>query len=221
MKKVYVACTSGKDVTQVVLKSLKKLEGFERIGVLTTAQHLGRMDDITKVLTAKGKKPVIGGQVLGCNALAASRIEPEVDAFLYVGSGLFHPLAIADRTEKPVFMANPYANTVTQLSPEDRTSRQKKRKARVMGAAQARVYGILVSTKIGQQNYALALKVKERIESAGKKAYIFAGRELSPDRLLGYRVDAYVNTACPRLPEDFFCKPVIGPGDLDYLFPGT
>ncbi len=218
MKKVYVPCTSGKDVAPVVLKSLKKLAGFERIGVLTTAQHLGRIEDVAKILVANGKKPVLGGQVLGCNAVAASRIEPGVDAFLYVGSGIFHPLAIAEMTDKPLFIANPYSNTVAELSSEDRTKRRTRRKAAVMGAAQARSFGILVSTKAGQMNYSLALRLKKRIEAAGKTAFVFAGRELSPDRLLGYKVDAYVNTACPRLLDDFFDKPVIGPEELDYLF---
>ena len=217
MKTLFISCHSNKDVLPVVRKSLKKLEGLERIGIVTTAQHLNRIGAVEGFLIKNKKKPVAGGQILGCNPAPASKIEAVVDAFLYIGSGMFHPLALAALTDKPIIIANPYSGDVLEISDKDRTGIVKRQKARIARAAQACVFGILVSTKTGQQNFSYALNLKKKIEETGKKAFIFAGVELIPDRLLGYRVDAYVNTACPRILDDFFDKPVIGPDELGVI----
>ncbi|MCD6432133.1 diphthamide synthesis protein [Candidatus Bathyarchaeota archaeon] len=58
-----------------------------------------------------------------------------------------------------------------------------------------------------------ALTIKEKLEKTGKKAYIFAIREITPEILMEFpKVDAYVNTACPRVSLDDaskFQKPVL------------
>jgi len=67
--------------------------------------------------------------------------------------------------------------------------------------------------KPGQKRFDEALKIKELAEKNGKAAYLFAVRELIPEVLLEFpSVDAYVNTACPRISLDApekFLKPVL------------
>ena len=52
------------------------------------------------------------GQLLGCDATAALDIEENVDSFIYLGTGEFHPLHLAYDTEKPIWLANPLTKTV-------------------------------------------------------------------------------------------------------------
>ena len=41
--------------------------------------------------------------------------------------------------------------------------------------------------------------------------------EIRDDKLLGLDVDAFVNTACPRIVEDKFSKPILNPEDLKHV----
>ena len=67
--------------------------------------------------------------------------------------------------------------------------------------------------KPGQKHIESALKVKGALEKMGKSAFILAVREFRPDVLAEFpSVEAYVNTACPRISLDDasrFKKPVL------------
>jgi len=217
METLFVPCEHKADVIPVLKKILSMIEGYKRIGILTTAQHLSQMDKAREFLVNSGKNAVVGGQVLGCNQEAATDIEDRVDAFLYIGSGRFHPLGISLKTEKPVFVANPYSNSADEISQEEREKWLKKKKARISRALSAEKFGILVSTKEGQLNLSSALDIQKKLEAKGKKAILFAGVELSPDRLLGYDVGCWINTACPRLVDDEFDKAVLNADELELL----
>jgi 2-(3-amino-3-carboxypropyl)histidine synthase len=214
---IYVPCRSGKDIYPAVKKAAAKMGGYERIGLISTAQHLHLLPRAAAILSEEKKKPVVGGQILGCNVANAERIKDKVDAFLYIGSGMFHPAAFLRAIDRPFYVANPYTDEVAEYSDAEKGRWEKKQKARITRCVVAQIFGILVSTKTGQFNYAMGQKIKRKLEKRGRKAYIFAGAELSPDRLLGYRVDAWVNTACPRIVDDYYDKPVINPEELEIL----
>ena len=216
MKTIHIICSSKTDLTPVLKKTLKKLAVHEKIGLLTTAQHLRELDNAKKYLEANGKEIVIGGQILGCNAKKAEKIQAEVDAFLYIGSGRFHPLALL-AIGKPIFVANPYTLEVAEITKEEKTKNAKKQRARIMRAIEAQDWGILVSTKTGQCNLKKALEIKKKLEASGKTAYLFAGEEISPQRLIGYKIGAWINTACPRIVEDEFDKPILNPDELESI----
>ncbi|MFZ2456304.1 MAG: diphthamide synthesis protein [Candidatus Altiarchaeia archaeon] len=214
---VYVPCRSGKDILPAVKKAAERMEKYQRIGLITTSQHLHLLESAAEMLLEQKKKPVMGGQILGCNVANAEKIKDKVDAFLYIGSGMFHPSAFLRAIDRPLYVANPYTGEVMEYSDAEKSRWAGKQKARIMRCLEAKIYGILVSTKTGQFNYSAAEKIKKKLEKRGRKAYVFAGAELSPDRLLGYKVDAWVNTACPRIVDDYYEKPVINPEELDML----
>jgi 2-(3-amino-3-carboxypropyl)histidine synthase len=214
---IFVPCRSGKDILPAVKKAAGKMGRYERIGLITTSQHLHLLERAAEMLSEQNKKPVLGGQILGCNVANAERIKNEVDAFLYIGSGMFHPSAFLRAIDLPLFVANPYTDEVVEYSDTEKSRWAKKQKARIMRCLEAKTFGILVSTKTGQFNYSAGEKIKKKLEERGRTAYIFSGAELSPDRLLGYKVDAWVNTACPRIVDDHYEKPVINPEELDML----
>ena len=92
----------------------------KKIGVVTTIQHLHKLDEVMMQL----KEAVKGGQVLGCNAEAAEKISDKVDAFLFIGTGEFHPIAVALKTGKPVYTWNPFAKKLSVVEDKDLIRRQ-------------------------------------------------------------------------------------------------
>ncbi|TAN41382.1 MAG: diphthamide biosynthesis enzyme Dph2, partial [Candidatus Methanoperedens sp.] len=168
-----------------------------------------------------GKECVIGrgdervaypGQVLGCNFTAA-RIDCK--ELLYIGSGVFHPLGVAIATGKRVVAADPYLNQAVEVAPE---KFQRKRGGYIAKAMDADVFGIIVSTKSGQNRMELAMRLKTLAEKHGKKCLIIEMDLVTPDQLLAFQADAYVNTACPRITIDDaerFHVPVLTPQEFE------
>jgi len=80
-------------------------------------------------------------------------------------------------------------------------------------AEHAKTFGVLVGLKLGQKRLDEALQIKEIAEKNGKPAFLFAIREVLPEALMEFpSVDAYVNTACPRISLEApakFLKPVL------------
>lgn len=181
-----------------------------RVGLLTTVQHRPWLSELVTYLADRGKEVFVGqpdgrtayeGQLLGCDVHPAREVEGTVDAFLYVGTGDFHPLGVALATERPVIAVDPFTAEVRNMAAlRDRVLRQ--RHAAIARAQEAESFGIIVSTKVGQYRMALARKTKEELASRGKRAFLLLMDTVSPDLLQGYRVDAFVNTACPRIAID-------------------
>lgn len=197
------------------LPSLAFLDGAlpmvgRRVGLLTTVQHLPWLAEVRRHLEDHGKEVAVGdpdgriahaGQLLGCDVHTARVLADEVDDFLYVGTGDFHPLGVALVTEKRVVVADPFTGEVRDMAKvKDRILRQ--RHAAIARAQEAETFGIVVSQKVGQYRMALAREVKELLASHGRRGYLLVMDFVGPDLLRGYRVDAFVNTACPRIAID-------------------
>jgi 2-(3-amino-3-carboxypropyl)histidine synthase len=217
---VYVETRATLAVEEVVQQSIPLLKKWNRIGLATTVQHIQTIDQAREILVRAGKIVVVGdagqinyaGQVTGCNYTNVKSIANEVDAFLFVGGGRFHALGIALSTSKPTVIAEPYENRAYSIS-DDAQKMVKKRWMSIQEAAGARVFGVIVSLKPGQLHLELGLHVKEAIEKFGKTAFLLAIKELTPESLLEFpTIDAYVNTACPRISLEApskFSKPVL------------
>jgi 2-(3-amino-3-carboxypropyl)histidine synthase len=84
--------------------------------------------------------------------------------------------------------------------------------------SKAKTIGILISSKPGQENLKSAEVVKEQLEKKGKKVYMFYFDTLIPEELLNFpQIEAWVNTACPRISIDDierFDKPVVDAKDI-------
>lgn len=217
MKTLYIPCYCLTDPLPALKKHLGKLSGCESIGLIATAQHLNRLKQIQVFLVSQGKKTVVGGQVLGCDTRSAEKIMDKVDCFLCVGSGRFHPLAVSLSTNKPVYILNPLSGTLEPVTEKEKSVWLKKTRGRMARASQAQVFGVLVSTKTHQSNPNLAWEIKKKIEAAGRRAFVFAGDEVNPANVLPFKVDAWVNTACPRISDDFFDKPLVNPDELEHV----
>ena len=183
----------------------------ERIGLLTSIQYEDLLDSVVSALKEIGKKPVIGGNILGCFTENAERIKDGVDCFLFVGSGRFHPLGIKGKKTYVLDLER------KGVEPADFSLLEKKRYARIAKAIEAKSFGILVSSKKGQYDLDQALKTKKHLEKKDKKAFILIMDEVSNEKLEGIRVDAFINTACPRIADDIR-KTIINASDLKEVF---
>lgn len=216
MKVLHIPCYSRKDPLKPLGDNIDCLKGMGSPLVVATAQHMNRLDDIVSFLRQNAIEAVAGGQVLGCNQDAA--LSKECDYVLYVGGGRFHPLGIAFKTKKRVFILDPLSGSFYELDSREREKYLRKKKGKLMKAYDSKVFGIMVSSKRGQANMQAAEEVKSLLESKGRKAYVFIGEELSPQNMMGFKVDCLVNTACPRIESDVFHVPCVNYRDLTEFF---
>ncbi|MFY9801394.1 MAG: diphthamide biosynthesis enzyme Dph2 [Methanoregula sp.] len=209
---------TGFDVA-VLENALTYLKG-NRVGLVTTVQHVHLIPEMEDFLQSKGiitsvaeggRRTPNRGQVLGCNFNAAKATG--ADEILFVGTGLFHPIGIALATRTRVIAIDPITGTAQEVSGD---ALLRRRFAVMEKARGAQSVGIIVSTKSGQQRMELA----RRLASLSPEAVIVTMREVSPDELLNLGFSCYVNTACPRLAYDDqvrFPVPVLSPQEFEIL----
>ena len=93
----------------------------------------------------------------------------------------------------------------------------RRRRFAVMEKARgAKSFGVIVSTKSGQQRMELA----RQLVKLSPHAVIVTMREVNPDELLNLGFACYVNTACPRLAYDDqvrFPVPVLSPQEFEII----
>jgi 2-(3-amino-3-carboxypropyl)histidine synthase len=207
-------------------KHLPALKKFRSLCLLTTSQFLHALPPAQQFLESQhfriltGMHPRAGtrGQVLGCDYTAALECEKEAECFLFIGSGKFHPLGLALLTEKPVLSLDIETKRLVDFQSEKKRL-QKIRAYHRAQAQEAENFGILLTTKQGQGSRMLAEQIQSKLRHKQKKAWILVMDEVTPSKLLGMKLDALVNCACPRLNEDvsLFRKPMLTPADIDAL----
>jgi len=229
---LYVEARATLAVEKAIGKAIRLIKDCRRIGLATSIQHIQTLDIVRESLVRAGKIVVIGdtgqvpyaGQVTGCNYTNVRSIASEIDAVLFVGGGKFHALGIALATSKPTFVADPYDNNAYCVT-DDAQKVIKQRWVSIGQAAKAKVFGVLIGLKPGQLHLNAGLKVKEAIEKTGRQACLLALREVTPEALMEFpSIDAYVNTACPRISMEApakFSKPVITADELVVVFGET
>ncbi|UCH31419.1 MAG: diphthamide biosynthesis enzyme Dph2 [Candidatus Bathyarchaeota archaeon] len=203
-----------------VKKAIPLIKNWGKIGLVTTVQHIHKLDDARRVLLDAGKVIIIGdagrlkyaGQVIGCDYSNAKIVSAEVDVFLFVGGGRFHALGVALTTAKPTIVADPYEKRAFRI--EDGCEKVlKKRWATIHEAGKSKNFGILIGLKTRQKRLDKALTLKSLLEKAGKKGTLIALKEITPEALMQFStLDAFINTACPRLALDNsrnFHKPLL------------
>ncbi len=195
------------------------------IGLATTVQFLDYMEDITHFLSGKGKEVFIDkmrqkyeGQLLGCDQGAAEKIKGKVGAFLYIGTGIFHPLGIALSTNKDVFCYDPLHAIMSKIDMKQVERYNAKRKGAYLRFLEAKEIGFLVSLKPGQNNFKKAVEWKKKLKD--KNCYILAFDTLDFNQIENFPfIECWVNTACNRILDDYdkFAKPLVDLSDIEKI----
>jgi 2-(3-amino-3-carboxypropyl)histidine synthase len=219
---VFIEARSNADVLPCIKTALPLLK-YTKLGLITTVQHIHKLGEVTKILHESGFEAIAGkgdmrvsypGQVLGCNFTSA---HIDCEEYLYIGSGIFHPLGVAIATNKIVIAADPYMNKAEIVSPEKFL---RKRSGYIAQAMNGEVFGIVVSTKSGQNRIDLANRLVKISKKHAKRAHLIMMDLVTPDQLLAFKVDVYVNTACPRITIDDaerFHVPILTPQEFEIV----
>ena len=209
------------------INSLKK-EG-KIVGLVATVNYVRELPKVKEYLESEEFEVLIGrgdvrvkypGQVLGCDFSSALNISDNVDFFIFVGEGRFHPLGVAISTEKKVFAFD--CDGIYSLN-DYKDKILKERFGAIFRAKDSKKYGIIVSSKKGQKRMKLAKILKKKIEDSGLAADIILIDEVSPDKLYGFDYDSFVICACPRIGIDDakrYKKPLLTPKELEILLDG-
>jgi 2-(3-amino-3-carboxypropyl)histidine synthase len=220
MPTIYIEARAKISVKEAVKKAIPLLEPWSNIGLVTTVQHVHKLNETKNLLLKAGKTVAIGnaglvkypGQVIGCDFSNAKSVSEEVDAFLFVGGGRFHAIGVALATAKPTIIADPYEKRAYPIHDEVQRI-LKQRWASISEAKVAENFGVLIGLKSGQKRVREAVKIKEKLQKSGRKATLLALREITSNALMQFpNIDAFVNTACPRVSLDdtpSFLKPLL------------
>ncbi|MGA3020544.1 MAG: diphthamide biosynthesis enzyme Dph2 [Candidatus Micrarchaeales archaeon] len=196
---------------EILPKSLETLKAYRKICLMTTIQHIHQLNAISDFYKNEGKEIVFNkpngfakneGQLLGCDPGNVKVLDKNVDAFIYFGGGLFHPIGALLQTTKPFFIIDPFQSRIERIDAMRETYRKRSR-GKVLAAMNAKKFGILVSTKNGQYNMNLATDLKKKIETKGLTAAILVSNTFDFESINNMmEFDVFVNTACPRISLD-------------------
>jgi len=196
----------------------------KRLGLVASVQHLDLVPPFRDALGRRGFDARIGSgdrrlaypaQALGCNYTGAESIAKDVEGFLFLGTGRFHPIGLAFAVDRPVWSLDPLRNELEP--PLDRADLLRRRLLLVASVHGARRWGILVSSFPGQHRLATARALEERARARGRETELLYFDRLDPRDLEGRAFDAYVNTACPRIALDDsanYPRPILTPPEF-------
>lgn len=222
---VYIEAKATADVRRAIESSLDHIRDWNKIGLATTVQHAHSIDEVRSVLEGFGKKVYVGcepglkypGQILGCDYRNCKSISSMVDAFLFIGSSLFHAVGIFLATMKPTLAVDPFTGCAKRVDDLARLIINR-RWIDIREASRAERWGVIVGLKPGQRKLEMAFRLKREIEESGRRAALLAMREITPATLKDFtEIEAYVNTACPRISlyeTNIFEKPVLTPREV-------
>lgn len=226
MSTIFLEVRMDFDPVEVLMSNLEKVMG--RVGLVATAQHVHLLPTVQNALVSTGRVALIGagdlriahpGQVLGCNVTSALSVMGEVEQFIFLGSGYFHPLAVSLGTGRPVMCVDPYRGAVDDIQ-DSRDKVLRQRYAAMAKAMTARDWLVLLCDKPGQRRYDLAIRCRDILREKGMSADMVQLNEVRPEALLPYRAEAAVSTACPRLAIDdgpHYPIPLITPWEMEMV----
>lgn len=212
-----------KENIEFIANVIKK-QNLNKINLVTTIQYLENVNSIKKELANKGIETIECKQtnrtkpnmILGCDC---STISDQLHQIVFIGDGAFHANNIAImHPDQEIIAISPLTKQVSHIRINEDFIR--KRFGMIALARKATSFGILVSTKKGQNRIKLAITIKKILEKNKKKAYLLVSDYIKQDYLYGINVDCYINTACPRITYDdtsLFKKPMIAPAEIEIV----
>lgn len=227
---LYVEVTVDFDVEAVIERALPLVDEWGKIGLAATVQHIHKLEEAVDILRRKGLYSTIGvsegktaydGQILGCDYHSAMTIVGEVDGYIFIGAGRFHPLWLAVVTGKPVVIADPFALSAETVGEQEVMRLAMRRMAVINAAREAHRFGVIVSLKPGQFQMEIARLLRDRLEQRGKEATIICLDEVGTAQLMNFsEAEAFISTACPRIALDGVAdidKPILTVTELEIM----
>ena len=222
-------------------KEIIKLVQNKKVGLFASVQFVNKLDVVKEQLNeakieffqSKPRRTHVKGQILGCDTEQESlNLEQEIDVYLYIGDGKFHPLALIyaqkDQEEiKPLYQFDPITNLIKELKVDEIKKNLMQYRASLMKFVSAENIGVINTIKPGQQQLKASYILEKKWPE--KKFYYFVDNIVSFDQLENFNfIYTWINTTCPRVgfdDQDKFLKGIINLNDaliaLDVLSKNT
>lgn len=193
MKQIFIPVKSAVKI-KIAKSNLANLPS--KVIVVTTQQLTEEV-----MVFCKKQNLTFGGVVLGCSIRSAESYVDSAEAFLFIGTGEFHPINIALKTGKPVYMLDHLRDNIELLDPKKVDVIKKRKKGAILKFLSSSEIGMMISTKQGQNNYSVAQTLTEKYKD--KQFYFFMADTFSYAELENFPfIECFVNTACPRIGTD-------------------
>ncbi|MEK6955031.1 MAG: diphthamide biosynthesis enzyme Dph2 [Nanoarchaeota archaeon] len=216
---LYVEVKDNTDLTELLEKSLKSINNYKKVGLVSSIQHLHKIEDVKKYYEENNKEVSIpikkgfaayDGHVVGCEYNSLKLIDKEVDCFIVLGNQ-FHSLGAALSVNKPVILIDTYNMEIVEME-KLKYKVIKQRAIAINKIKEARSVGIIIGTKPGQR-FGTYETIKKKLEAIGKNVTILTMDEVTQDKLTNfYNIQGFIELACPRIAiEDYgkYDKPII------------
>lgn len=210
---LYIEVKDELNLNPLLIKSLKELKKFKKIGLSYSIQHRHDIEDIKKFYENNEKKVILSkklglvayeGHVVGCQYNGLKAIEKEVDCFLIIGNQ-FHSLGATLAVEKPVVLVDVYNDKIQDMGGL-RNKILKQRAISIEKLKEAKNVGIIIEIKPGQK-FGSPKYLVEKLKEQDKNVIVITMDELTPDKLMNfYNIDCFIELACPRIAIDDFAK---------------
>ncbi len=224
--------TGKVELCQEVLSYLQKKK-YSQVALYASVQFVNKLDSVKQqlqehkisIITSKADRANAVSQLLGCDnyhsSLNLSSTElVNLDAYLYIGDGQFHPLALVyaqkNLPDKKEIVGNdPIQNKLFLVNEQQVKTILDLSRSSLMKFWQATKIGVIITIKPGQEQLQASLALEKKFPH--KKYYYFIDNNISFDQLENFPfIEVWVNTACPRIGLDDqknFSKGVINLND--------
>nr|MBE5724758.1 putative diphthamide biosynthesis protein 1 [Cucujiformia] len=178
-----------------------------KLGMVSTVQFLSTLHAVSIELEIMGyevvlpqSKPLSAGEILGCTAPVLS----DIDAIIYLGDGRFHLEAIMIANPKiQAYRYDPYEKEFSREYYEYEKMNSIRQEL-VIESSKGEKFGLILGTLGRQGNINVVHRLIESLEIKNKKVVVILLSEIFPKKLdLFFQLDAFVQTACPRLSIDW------------------
>lgn len=202
-------------LASATLKYLAKKK-YNTVALYASVQFCNNLETVKKqlqkakvnVITSKPDRTHVQSQLLGCDVyhdslqLSPQEIE-KIDAYLYIGDGKFHPLALVYlQKDSPAFKEvvcnDPLRKSCSIMAINDIKTILRRYKGALMKFLSATAVGVIITVKPGQEQLKPSFFLEKRFPT--KKFYYFIDNNVSFDQLENFNfIDVWINTACPRV----------------------
>ncbi|MHA1972132.1 MAG: diphthamide biosynthesis enzyme Dph2 [Candidatus Hodarchaeales archaeon] len=207
------------------LTKIIKEKSWKKVVLVSTAQHLNKIVEVKVYLERNGIKVLEKGegQIIGCNVNNARIInDVSINGVIALHAGYFHTKGLILNINKPLIQLNPYDGTITSYSENDRNKLVQQRFAVINKARTASTWGIIGSLKIGQYKSSQIRTAVKILKENEKRFVTIVSEKIDFSSLSNLNwVDAWVNTACPRLAVDDqirLTSPIVTYKEFLYIF---
>ncbi len=203
------------ELCPATLAYLKKKQ-YKRVALYASIQFCNNLERVKQqlekakitVITSRPDRAHLASQLLGCDnyhsSLQLSEKElQEIDAYLYVGDGKFHPLALVytqkdSKAMKEIICDDPLRKEMIILGLNEITRTLRRYRGTLLKFLSAKNIGVIITVKPGQEHLRPSFFLEKRFPD--KKFYYFIDDIISFSQLENFPfIDVWVNTACPRI----------------------